>query len=310
MNRIKQIIRTLLALFGLTITRQSRQSSDTEIAYGDVKVGKFQIRMRHNTDLSRAYVANAHYGSLLGRLAAVAYQKYPNFHVIDVGANVGDTLAIIKSVIDVPVLCIEGDPEAFALLQQNVAQFNAVTLQKMFLGETTTVIAATLNKQGWNGTILPQATATEDSQAMQIMSLDDLLKDDPNIRNYRLFKVDAEGFDCPIIRGSKQLLQRVKPILCLEYNRENMQPLQENGLDTLWMLADLGYNVVVVYDPQARFLLSTTLDNKKIIEDLHYYADGRNSAIHYYDLCIFHQEDDDIALEFAKSERNLVAQPS
>lgn len=306
MNFMKQLLKAILALMGLSLTRLPRTASPEEITIAPVQVGKYNIVMRQNTDLSRAYTTNPHYGSALGRLGLAVAQKYAGLHVIDVGANVGDSLAIIKSVMDTPVLCIEGDEQAFALLQQNIVQFHSVTPKQNFLGETTEIISATLDKQGWNGTILPSPQNVTKSSPMQITSLDDLLKNDPNLEQYHLLKIDAEGFDCRIIRGSSNLIERVKPVITFEYNRDNMKPLGEKGLDTLWMLKEMGYNIILFYDPLGRFILATTLDAKELIDDLHHYADCKNGFIHYYDLCLFHRNDDDIAFKFVRSERHRV----
>jgi hypothetical protein len=42
---------------------------------------------------------------------ALTQAKYPNLTMIDVGANVGDSIAIVR--VDVPILCVEGEDHFF-----------------------------------------------------------------------------------------------------------------------------------------------------------------------------------------------------
>ena len=51
------------------------------------------------------------YSENLGIIAKIVNQKYSNSPVVDVGANVGDSAAIISSYCYIPILCIEGNPK-------------------------------------------------------------------------------------------------------------------------------------------------------------------------------------------------------
>ena len=53
--------------------------------------------------------------------------------VVDIGANVGDTAAAIRAESDVPILCVEGDPAFFALLERNARAIGGVELERAFV---------------------------------------------------------------------------------------------------------------------------------------------------------------------------------
>ena len=53
--------------------------------------------------------------------------------VVDVGANVGDTAAAIRAESGVPILCVEGDPTFFALLERNARTIGGVELEHAFV---------------------------------------------------------------------------------------------------------------------------------------------------------------------------------
>src|SRR2546428_597296 len=56
------------------------------------------------------------YSSNVARIAKAIAQKYPDLTIIDIGSNVGDTVAFIRSATMAPILCIEADPRFFELL--------------------------------------------------------------------------------------------------------------------------------------------------------------------------------------------------
>ena len=269
-----------------------------------VSVGKFQISMPSNSLMPDLFSANPGYSSELGRLVATTSSKYPDLRVVDVGANYGDSVAIVKSLAQVPIICIEGDEKCLDLLQENVKQFTDVEIHNLFLGEKSETISAQVEKEGWNTTIVPSKNGT--STKLELTSLDDFICTIEDSSICKVLKIDTEGFDCRIIRGGLNFIKQVKPVIALEYNRDNMGRIGESGIETLDALRDIGYDTILFYDSQGRLVLSTSLTSKAVVNDLHQYANGRDGAIYYYDLCIFHRDDADIAATFQAAERERV----
>jgi hypothetical protein len=56
------------------------------------------------------------YSENIGRISGAVEKKYPNRGVIDIGANVVDTAAIVRSHSSLPILCIEGSAYYFEFL--------------------------------------------------------------------------------------------------------------------------------------------------------------------------------------------------
>ncbi len=143
------------------------------------------------------------------------------------------------------------------------------------------------------------------TRVIQIYSLDETLLGIADLPDYKFLKIDAEGYDTKILKGAINFLKQNKPVVFLEYNRDNMSRIGESGIDAIELLKDLGFDKILVYESMGRFILSTTLSDSKLIRQLHEYIDGKKSAIYYFDLCIFHKEDDDIATEFIEREENF-----
>jgi FkbM family methyltransferase len=266
-----------------------------------VKVGRFALMMYGSNKLTDIYLDSPDYNGELGRLVSASIQKYPDLGLIDIGAHCGDTAAIAKSSADIPILCIEGDERVHELLIRNVKQFSGIATRRAFLGENVEEVALSVEDESGSLMLVPNALASEAKIALT--TLDACAMELPDIDRYHLMKVDTEGFDCRILRGGMGYIRRVKPIIMMEYHRKNLNRNGENGLDTLEQLRDEGYHDVLFYDNGGRLLTTATLDQIDLVRDLHEYADGYNGAIFYYDLCIFHSRDADIASRFSRSER-------
>ena len=314
LHRTRLFVNNLLSPFGLAINRvgkqpwkrfRARQRAEKEArekvreleAALTIQVGRYSIQIPSQTPLSVWY---GHQALELGRLTMLVKKKFSFLAVVDIGANVGDTACIIKTAEEVPILCIEGDEYIFGFLQKNIAQFQNVTARKLFLGETTKKIRASFEKKGWNLTLKPNETST---QTVNLTRLDDFIFSEPGWQTFKLVKIDAEGFDCSIIRGATNFLREVHPVIHFEYNRENMDAIGEPGIDTLLLLSDLGYSQLAVHDPSGRFFCSTTLSEKNFIKDLHDYADSVHGGISHYDITAFYRSDSDLAAEFQEIER-------
>jgi|SRR5665213_832962 len=303
---LKKLLNTPLELLGLRLIRVKRRrricNGRTRILE-IVRIGLFDLKLPRDGWQARAYLDMPLYSSELGRLAALVELKYPVSTIIDVGANIGDTAAIIRSSSSLPLVCIEGDRQCAQFLYINAKAVGAVEIIDAFLDEISGSRAMQVTMRGRNATLLPN----EDKHAERIefRTLDELCAEHSSVGRAKLLKVDAEGFDCRILRGGKKLLVAQRPVLYFEYSRENMDKLGEDGLVGLAFLQALGYARACIYDAYGRFILDTTLDHTPLLAHLHEYADGYRSKVIYYDVIVFHADDEDIAARFVVKEREF-----
>lgn len=297
---MRQLIRNLLNKVGYDIVKVNVHSASKAHKISKVKVGKFFVDMPGNNMQISNYKYVPEANSQLGRLSACIGKKYPSLTVIDIGANVGDTIAIIKSAIELPVIGIEGDDIAYRFLEKNTAQFQNITLIKEFLGEKKETIHVSLEKSGWNTTIVP---SEQSEQVVTLKTLDEVLEEHHLFTStLKLLKIDTEGFDTIILRGAGALLEKQKPVVYFEYNRSNMEAIKEDGLSTLFSLEKFGYNAVIFFDNHGRYILTADIKEHELIRQLHNYSDEKNSGIAYYDICLFHEADSDMAKQFIAQE--------
>ncbi len=300
-HRFKNALNWTLSPLGFALQRTRKVKWHLPNAIIPTRVGRYVIQVPGINPMYSYYESNPGFIGQLGLLTTLTRKKYSSLAVVDIGANVGDTACLIKTAEDVPVLCIEGDDKSFEFLQKNVIQLSNTTAHKLFLAEKTETITASLACAGWNTTILPGTAAA--TKSIKVMRFDDFIVTQPGGENYKLLKIDTEGFDCAIIRGATNFLRQVSPVIFFEYNRQSMELIGEPGLDTLFSLAELGYSIIAFHDAKGRFICSATLTEREKIKDLHDYADGKNSEIYYMDITVFHERDTDIARKYLEAER-------
>jgi len=219
--------------------------------------------------------------------------------LIDVGANVGDTIALVRSQEYCPIVCIEGNINYFNILDQNIHQFEEVYAFLQYLGEKNeTIHVKTESPLAGTQRIVPASSA----DLIEVITLDNFLEMNSNFRYAKLLKIDTDGYDLKIVRGALKYIADVKPILFIEYDRVFLSDIGDDGISTLQILEKLGYDKILFYDNFGRFILSAEMTDHLLIEQLHDYIEGKKSAFPYYDLCIFHAADSNIADEFISEE--------
>jgi FkbM family methyltransferase len=260
-----------------------------------------QLPFSHNLPLYRKlYPA---YASNIARIARQVQAKYPGSACIDIGANVGDTAAFIRSVSAGPLLCIEGEAFFFQILRQNAAVMPDVECDQSFVGESSGLIEGRLVSNEGTAHLIPSEKATSQTTTR---SLPDILADHPAFAAAKLLKVDTDGYDLRILQSHLDFLRNVHPIIFFEYDPHFFTLYGSSGLSLFTDLRASGYHDVMVYDNFGDYVLTIPLTDTSILEDLHYYYSGRQ-MLAYCDLCVFPQEDADLCQELRESELRFFA---
>lgn len=294
----------MLQRFGYDIIKTGLPYIPKSKKGGVVNVGRYPIQMPGNSLQLINYKLYPDLNIQLGRLAVAISKKYQDVTVIDVGANVGDTIAVLKTAIDLPVIAIEGDEVCYEFLQKNIHQFQNVSLIKSYLGEKSKSVNVNLENAGWNTTIIPEESG---NRQIVLSTLDEIIMaggfDD---RLLKLLKVDVEGFDTIVLRGASDLIQKHKPVLFFEYNRKSMKAINEEGLSTLLSFEKFGYTKIVFFDHKGNLVLATDMQNAEVITYMHNYISSEKNLLAYYDICIFHGDDKAVSDDFLAEERKYL----
>jgi FkbM family methyltransferase len=261
------------------------------------RVGRHMIRLPRGSQLKNFQHHFRRYDFALGPIASTIARKYPDFSAIDIGANVGDTAAIICHKRDVPVLCVEGDAALLPLLHTNARRIGPhIVIEEAFVGaEGDTVDLGAICGSGLNATLTP---AADGAPRLRLQTLAEILDRHPNFRSAKLLKIDTEGYDFRIIEGSLHFLAAAKPVVFFEYDPSFHAPDLRAGIKTIQILLAIGYGHAIVYDNHGNFMLSMSGgDMVERFTDLNaFLASNRRygTAVHYIDVCAIHDEDADL----------------
>jgi len=241
-----------------------------------------------------------HYNRNLGRLGKLVHGRYPGLTAVDVGANVGDSVAVLRAQSSFPILCVEADPTFFNLLKQNAAQFQDVELAQAYLGEVPSELPGKLVSASGTGHV--ETASNGATQTIRIRTLCDVLADHPRFAAPKFVKTDTDGYDAKILRGAAPCLARSRPVLFFEYDTWFLKQANDDGLSLFQTLKDLGYTDLLVYDNLGVLQPPARLNDEQALLRIHNeLCEGRPGG-RYADLCAFHAEDADLFAEALKSE--------
>ncbi|MFW6155129.1 MAG: FkbM family methyltransferase [Planctomycetota bacterium] len=257
---------------------------------------KLRLPLSHGLPVFRSVFPQ--YGENLYRTAAALRQKYPEATAIDVGANVGDSVAFIRDAADWPILCIEGEPRFNALLQTNTAHLSDVEIVQAFVGpgqgETYSCLV--------EGTGTSRLVAGDGEGPASLVPLAQIAAQHPRFESPRLVKIDTDGFDLQIISGDIEFLQAARAAVFFEYDPFLFADQGVGGLEVFRILRDAGYSLAAFWDNWGDYLLTAGLDDVDLLTDLAAYYEGRGGG-RYADVCVFHEQDRDVAQILRQGER-------
>jgi len=255
-----------------------------------VRVENYMLWANGEHVIERLLTSHKYYSRNLARLAKYIEHKYPSYSIIDVGANIGDTAALVRSAgVNQHIHSFEGEPTYFKLLQTNFEQFSNVSAYEAFLGET--------NETQTIATEVSMGTARLSQQSnrqIKVQKLSDIVKQH-QISNVKLLKTDTDGFDFKILRGSFDFIKRDKPVLFFEYDATYLEEQGEDGTAMFKQLQELGYHKIMYYDNFGKFLISISTQDTALIQQLYNYMRKQEGAFPYYDVAVFHADDDELA---------------
>jgi FkbM family methyltransferase len=292
----KQLLPKLLAQISIRIIGKISSVYDPLINY-PIKGHKLKLPLSHSLPLVLQHYPG--YANNLVRLAACIYAKYPDLKIIDIGANIGDSVFIIRDKVSCPILCIEGDPVFFKILKTNTAECADVVIKQVFVGDKDAIT----NKE----LVIVSGTAhfTDSSNtSTEFKKLSSILKEESQFSQAKLLKIDTDGFDLAIIRGSVDFIKLAKPVLFFEYDPFFLKNQKEDGISIFPLLQTLGYHSIVIYDNFGRYLISLPLTETNQIADMHGYLLNRLGD-YYYDICAVQTEDLEIIQQLREVELSL-----
>jgi len=226
------------------------------------------------------------YDTFLGKLATILP---PGTAVIDIGANVGDSLAmLISQNSQLNYLCIEPDLLFFKYLSSNrerlIQKFPStrVELRKTFVGTS---------KSGYleGGSTTKHFIASTGSSNQEFRTLSGITEEAFELFDSKaisLIKIDVDGYDWDVIESGMDVIQDVRPFLFFEAQVLDLAGI--NGtIKAVEELSKLEY-VFVMFDNFGNYATTTTdVDAVSKLIKYSFHVGGNQSPIDYFDiLCV------------------------
>lgn len=205
--------------------------------------------------------------------------------IIDIGANIGDTLASIYLETNTNIFCIEPSSIFINYLTKNVETIEfkgqkRVKIINRFIG-TGSMNTKLVHNDG--------STATQqfsDHDLIESITLDELFL---NKHKIDFIKSDIDGFDYDAILSGMKLIKENLPIIYFENQIDYKE--QISGYQKMYkMLEEIGYNNFVIFDNFGNILFEDFTLEK--LSDLNNYLFSQKleystRTIYYYDILAY-----------------------
>jgi FkbM family methyltransferase len=253
-----------------------------------IKCGDYEIEAPENHLLIELLKLQPYRDLCVGISAKYISAKYPNRAMIDIGANIGDTAAMMATYASNPLILVEASDYFFDILVHNTAQFpNEVDIKKVLIADGSEKLG---NLYHWGGTAFFHQY--QNGIPIKTERLSKIAGD-----NTCFVKIDADGCDFEILADSFEWLASAHAAILFENQIRNHQDLS-NANQLYDRLMQIGYSYFIVWDDPGFHLLSTS--SLQILMDLNRYLfklfekNDVPKSIYNYDVLCLHKNDQDI----------------
>lgn len=225
------------------------------------------------------------YDKQLGQICKYVKQNYNrNINIIDVGANIGDTVLNIGDTNN-QYLLVEGDEDYYKYIKNNLTAYKYV-LETCFCGEgDEDGVGVSIQSEHGTARLTVRGECTRDVSIKTMDSIVFARDFEPDV-----FKIDTDGFDFKVLRGSQGILEKYKPVLYFEWTLQELEEIGENPVSIFQYLLSLGYDELIIFDNFGNLVCLIKDYNISMLKYLIEYT--RYGKINYFDICALHKFSD------------------
>lgn len=212
---------------------------------------------------------------------------------IDVGANIGDTIAAFQNSNSDLFLAIEPNPHFAKYLYLNWGTFDNIIISENLCSSHCGEINVEFKEK--NGTASIQTL--KGNEKVICKTLDKVIEENPIFLNANLLKVDTDGHDFEVLKGAKKLICQNQPTVLFECDLFNNDNYISEMLDVLNIFHEANYSQAIFYDNHGYLIGKFSIQDNKEIKNLLFYQSV--SKLLYFDVLLINDEFIDV---FYKTE--------
>lgn len=170
-----------------------------------------------------------------------------NDTVIDIGSNIGYTALRLSRIVgkDGIIHSFEPDTLNYQKFIKNVSlnQCSNIVINKFGLGEKEAVVKLFVNTDTNRGGNRINENAKENFEEIKIITLDEYVANN-KLTKINLIKIDVEGYELKVLKGSVNTLIKFKPDLFIEFDHNNLLAQNDSAVDLISYLVSLSYKII------------------------------------------------------------------
>ena len=233
------------------------------------------------------------YDRLPSRLSNFMNSKLISIKCIDVGANIGDTIAAFKEPIGDKkknndagfFLAVEPNPRFRKLLNLNWGDVQGVIILPYICSSTQGNTSALINESNGTASIdFSMNIIKENSAEFEVKTIDSIVAQYKQYGYFNVLKIDTDGHDFEVLSGAKGFITESQPFLYYEVDAFSNPNFIEDCLDTLEFLNVAGYTKIFIYDNFGNFMGVFKISDITSIKKLLFYK--LTKEYYYFDFLL------------------------
>ncbi|KAA5543063.1 FkbM family methyltransferase [Roseiconus nitratireducens] len=225
------------------------------------------------------------YDRLPQRISRYVHQKHGRLNCVDVGANIGDTLAAFYTNETDAFLAIEPNPKFQAFLTENWGWNQNVKIVSEICSDYSEEGTFAIHEKSGTASI----RQSQEGATMRRRPLDAILSDHPFSGTVDVLKVDTDGHDFEVINGATELISKQHPMVLLECDSFGNTDYVDQCLQTLRLFEESGYRQFLLYDNFGQLMGKHQLSDLSSFRNLLFYQ--LTSSFFYFDILLIQDED-------------------
>ncbi len=226
-----------------------------------------------------------YYDRLPSRIANFVRDKCHFLKCIDVGANVGDSIAAFEC----------SDTDHFIAIEPNLSFKKFLDLNWGANQNIKTISTICSSGEGFNNYKISEKGGTAsiavcaEGEFMASMSLDAILELHGFFSNSNVLKIDTDGYDFQVIAGAKNFISKYLPAILFECGEFANGNFINDFLNACFFFKEAGYSQYLVYDNKGYLMGIYSLADLKAQQNLLTYL--INGGCSYYDILVMVDKD-------------------